>query len=113
MQVRCSTPYNISSATSRSDKLKAFRGLGGAQSYPSRTKDSDDVDFSTGSVGLGVAMTSFASLVQDYINAHRPDGGQPAGRMIALVGDAELDEGNIYEALLEGWKHGLRQHPGG
>ena len=90
------------------DKLKAFRGLGGAQSYPSRTKDSDDVDFSTGSVGLGVAMTSFASLVQDYINAHRPDGGQPAGRMIALVGDAELDEGNIYEALLEGWKHGLR-----
>ena len=90
------------------DKLKAFRGLGGAQSYPSRTKDSDDVDFSTGSVGLGVAMTSFASLVQDYINAHRPGGELPAGRMIALVGDAELDEGNIYEALLEGWKHGLR-----
>ena len=28
--------------------------------------------------------------------------------MIALVGDAELDEGNIFEALLEGWKQGLR-----
>ncbi|MGB1006820.1 MAG: transketolase, partial [Thalassobaculaceae bacterium] len=48
------------------DKLEGFRALGGAQAYPSRTKDSDDVDFSTGSVGLGVAMTSFTSLVQDY-----------------------------------------------
>ena len=28
--------------------------------------------------------------------------------MISLVGDAELDEGNIFEALLEGWKQGLR-----
>jgi pyruvate dehydrogenase E1 component len=28
--------------------------------------------------------------------------------MIALVGDAELDEGNIFEAILEGWKQGLR-----
>ena len=52
------------------DKLKTFRAYGGAQSYPSRTKDVDDVDFSTGSVGLGVAMTSFASLVQDYVHGH-------------------------------------------
>ena len=28
--------------------------------------------------------------------------------MIALCGDAEMDEGNIFEALLEGWKHGVR-----
>ena len=49
------------------DKLERFRALGGAQSYPSRTKDEDDVDFSTGSVGLGVAMTVFAALVQDYV----------------------------------------------
>ncbi len=49
------------------EKLENFRGYGGAQSYPSRTKDIDDVDFSTGSVGLGVAQTLFASLVQDYI----------------------------------------------
>jgi pyruvate dehydrogenase E1 component len=90
------------------DKLKDFRGFGGAQSYPSRTKDVDDVDFSTGSVGLGVAMTSFASLVQDYIRAHGWGRHWPEGRMVALVGDAELDEGNIYEALIEGWKHGLR-----
>jgi pyruvate dehydrogenase E1 component len=88
--------------------IKSFRAYGGAQSYPSRTKDSDDVDFSTGSVGLGVAMTSFASLVQDYVRAHGWGGQWPEGRMIALAGDAELDEGNIYEALIEGWKHGLR-----
>jgi len=49
------------------EKLQGFRALGGAQSYPSRTKDADDVDFSTGSVGLGVALTSFAALVQDYV----------------------------------------------
>ncbi|CAN5602923.1 transketolase [soil metagenome] len=89
------------------DNLKAFRGWGGAQSYPSRTKDAGDVDFSTGSVGLGVAVTAFASMIQDYIRA-RGLGSGPEGRMIALMGDAELDEGNIYECLHEGWKHGLR-----
>ncbi len=90
------------------DKLKAFRGLGGAQSYPSRTKDVDDVDFSTGSVGLGVAQTLFAALVQDYVRAKGLGLERPEGRMVALIGDAEMDEGNIFEALLEGWKHGLR-----
>jgi pyruvate dehydrogenase E1 component len=95
------------------EKLESFRGYKGAQSYPSRTKDIDDVDFSTGSVGLGVAQTLFASLVQDYVRAHgwgqeagKADG--PQGRMIALVGDAELDEGNIFEAILEGWKQDVR-----
>jgi pyruvate dehydrogenase E1 component len=91
------------------EKLERFRAYGGAQSYPSRTKDSDDVDFSTGSVGLGVAMTAFASLVQDYVRLKRltaPD--RPAGRMVAIVGDAELDEGNVYEALYESWKHDIR-----
>ena len=90
------------------DRLQQFRGYGGAQSYPSRTKDIDDVDFSTGSVGLGVAQTLFASLVQDYVRAHGFGSNDPEGRMVALVGDAEMDEGNIFEALLEGWKHGLR-----
>ncbi|KQU95520.1 transketolase [Mesorhizobium sp. Root102] len=87
-------------------KLEGFRAFGGAQSYPSRTKDIDDVDFSTGSVGLGVAQTLFASLVQDYLRAR--DDSVTEGRMVALIGDAEMDEGNIFEALLEGWKHGLR-----
>ncbi|SDI39096.1 hypothetical protein [Lutimaribacter saemankumensis] len=89
-------------------RMEAFRGLGGVQSYPSRTKDVDDVDFSTGSVGLGVAITSFASLVQDYVAAKPWGSDLPLGRMVALVGDAELDEGNIYEALQEGWKNDLR-----
>ena len=52
------------------EKLEEFRGYKGAQSYPSRTKDTDDVDFSTGSVGLGVAQTLFSSLAQDYVRAH-------------------------------------------
>jgi pyruvate dehydrogenase E1 component len=89
-------------------KLENFRAYKGAQSYPSRTKDSDDVDFSTGSVGLGVAQTLFASLVQDYVRAHGWGLERSEGRMIALLGDAELDEGNIFEALLEGWKQGVR-----
>ncbi|RME63281.1 MAG: transketolase [Alphaproteobacteria bacterium] len=90
------------------EALENFRGFGGAQSYPSRTKDTDDVDFSTGSVGLGVAQTLFSSLVQDYVAAHGWMRDRPLGRMIALMGDAEMDEGNIYEALLEGWKQDLR-----
>jgi pyruvate dehydrogenase E1 component len=90
------------------EKLEGFRGYKGAQSYPSRTKDSDDVDFSTGSVGLGVAQTLFSSLVQDYVRAHGWGLDRPEGRMIALLGDAELDEGNIFEALLEGWKQDVR-----
>src|SRR6186997_342327 len=89
------------------EKLEGFRGYKGAQSYPSRTKDTDDVDFSTGSVGLGVAQTLFSSLTQDYVRAHFPT-RRAEGRMIALIGDAELDEGNIFEAMLEGWKQGLR-----
>ncbi len=90
------------------DQLQRFRGLGGAQSYPSRTKDRIPVDFSTGSVGLGVAATAFTSLVQDYLIAHGALEEAQAGRMIALMGDAELDEGNIYECLIEGYKHDIR-----
>jgi pyruvate dehydrogenase E1 component len=90
------------------EALENFRGFGGAQSYPSRTKDKIPVDFSTGSVGLGVAITLFASLVQDYLTAHGSLDDNDRGRFVALVGDAELDEGNIYEALIEGAKHDVR-----
>lgn len=90
------------------EKLKNFRGYQGAQSYPSRTKDVDDVDFSTGSVGLGVGITLFASLIQDYLRAKDMITDKDMGRMISLVGDAEFDEGNIFESLQEGRKHGLR-----
>ena len=90
------------------EKLKAFRAFGGAQSYPSRTKDNDTVDFSTGSVGLGAAVTNFAALTQDYLRMKDMiPTDRPPGRMIALVGDAELDEGNVYEALMDTWKHDI------
>jgi len=104
------------------ENLENFRSLGGVQSYPSRTKDSADVDLSTGSVGLGAAATTFASLAQDFLIGKdlRPfpvPRGAPAStspqddaRFIALVGDAELDEGNIFECLMEGWRHGLRNN---
>jgi len=90
------------------EQLQNFRGFGGMQSYPSRTKDRIPVDFSTGSVGLGVAITAFASLVQDYLTAHGMIADADRGRFVALIGDAELDEGNIYECLIEGYKHDIR-----
>ncbi len=90
------------------EQLERFRAMGGAQSYPSRTKDEDDVDFSTGSVGLGVAVTAFASLVQDLLLCRETLGDDQVGRMVALLGDAELDEGNVYEALIETYKHDVR-----
>jgi len=90
------------------ENMKNFRGFGGVQSYPSRTKDVDDVDYSTGSVGLGVAITAFGSIIQDYIGAKAWGRDLIPGRHVALVGDAELDEGNVYEALQEGWKNDLR-----
>ena len=91
------------------ERLTSLRAFGGLQPYPSRLKDGPEVDFSTGSVGLGVALTSFTALMQDYVVQHgfaRPE--LRPGRQIAIAGDAELDEGNIYEALLEGWKHDVR-----
>ncbi|HEX2624412.1 MAG TPA: transketolase, partial [Sphingomicrobium sp.] len=90
------------------EQLQNFRGYGGMQSYPSRTKDRIPVDFSTGSVGLGVAITAFASLVQDYLTAHGMMDEADRGRFVALIGDAELDEGNIYECLIEAYKHDIR-----
>jgi pyruvate dehydrogenase E1 component len=89
--------------------LPTLREFGGIQPYPSRAKDGAEVDISTGSVGLGVALASFGSLVQDYVHLKKlAPPGLTAGRHVAVVGDAELDEGNIYEALLEGWKHDIR-----
>jgi len=94
--------------TQSREKLENFRGFGGAQSYPSRTKDSIPVDFSTGSVGLGVAITLFSSIVQDWLTGRGWMEEKDRGRFVALVGDAELDEGNIYEALIEGVKHDVK-----
>ncbi|HEY1858252.1 transketolase [Acidocella sp.] len=91
------------------EQMAGLRQFGGAQAYPSRVKDGPEIDFSTGSVGLGVALTSFSALMQDYLRAHSlVDPTSPRPRHVAIAGDAELDEGNIYEALLEGWKHDVR-----
>ncbi|WP_344872223.1 transketolase-like TK C-terminal-containing protein [Allokutzneria multivorans] len=81
--------------------LPRLRELGGLQSYPSRTKDPDTVDFSTGSVGIGATATIWAALARRYCDAHFGGGRStsPRGRMIALVGDAELDEGAVWEAV--------------
>src|SRR5919204_4109449 len=54
--------------------LTTLREFGGLQAYPSRTKDPDPVDFSTGSVGLGAAAPLFAALADRYAATHfRPD----------------------------------------
>ncbi len=82
--------------------LKELRSFGGLQSYPSRTKDPDRVDFSTGSVGLGAVAPLFASLADRYLRHHA--GGRtdwPDRRFVAVVGDAELDEGSVWEAAVE------------
>ena len=112
--------------------LTELRAYGGIQSYPSRTKDHDPVDFSTGSVGIGATASIWSAIAHRYVSTHfggddgGGDGGQagggqaragqagagqagggPAGarmtggRHIALVGDAELDEGPVWEALVD------------
>src|SRR5947209_9188004 len=89
--------------------LTSLRAFGGLQAYPSRTKDPDPVDFSTGSVGLGAAAPLFAALADRYAATHfRPDQGHPTRRFIALVGDAELDEGNVWEAISDETIRGTR-----
>src|SRR5262245_21533016 len=79
--------------------LTTLRAFGGLQAYPSRTKDPDPVDFSTGSVGLGAVAPTFAALAHRYACEHF--GGVTPRRFISLIGDAELDEGNIWEAILD------------
>ena len=79
--------------------LTRLRDFGGLQSYPSRTKDPFPVDYSTGSVGLGSAAPLFGALADRYVGSH--GGAATGGRFISLLGDAELDEGNIWEALAE------------
>ena len=85
--------------------LTTLRAFGGLQSYPSRTKDPDGVDFSTGSVGLGAAAPLFAAAARRYVDAHF--GARSRSRFIALIGDAELDEGNIWEAVADPATDGL------
>ena len=85
--------------------LTTLREYGGLQAYPSRTKDPDPVDFSTGSVGLGAVAPVFAALAHRYNELHF--GKVTSNRFISLIGDAELDEGNIWETVAEEAIRGL------
>ena len=101
------------------EQLQKFRSLGGIQSYPSRTKDQCEVDLSTGSVGLGATMATFLAHVEAFLRGK--DLNPPAfpgtsvppelsARTIGIVGDAELDEGSVFEGLLESWKLDIRNN---
>lgn len=81
--------------------LRRLRELGGLQAYPSRRRDPDPVDFSTGSVGLGAVAPNFAALVDTYLRTHQLGMSDQPRRFISLVGDAELDEGSVWEAIAE------------
>src|SRR4051794_8182446 len=79
--------------------LTTLREFGGLQSYPSRAKDPDPVDYSTGSVGIGATAPIWGALARRYVE--RFDGSAGTGRQYSLVGDAELDEGACWEAVLD------------
>jgi pyruvate dehydrogenase E1 component len=79
--------------------LPTLRALGGLQSYPSRSKDPDPVDYSTGSVGIGATAPVWGALARRYTDA--TVGGAGTGRQYSLLGDAELDEGAVWEAICE------------
>ncbi len=79
--------------------LTSLREFGGLQSYPSRSKDPDPVDYSTGSVGIGATAPIWGTIARRYVNSAITDTGR--GRQYSLVGDAELDEGAVWEAVLD------------
>ena len=87
--------------------LTTLREFGGLQAYPSRTKDPDPVDFSTGSVGLGAVAPVFAALADRYAREHFGSDAVTSGRFVSLLGDAELDEGNVWETVAEEAIRGL------
>jgi pyruvate dehydrogenase E1 component len=92
------------------DALRSLRSFGGLQAYPSRRKNPEVVDLSTGSMGLGAVAATFGALGARYLAAHAEgDARVPRGprRYVVMVGDAELDEGNVWEALGEDLLAGL------
>jgi len=99
--------HSIKYLTGELDRSYLFRlrERGGLQSYPSRTKDPDVYDFSTGSVGLGGVAPLFAAMARRYVDARTAPA--PPARFVALVGDAELDEGNVWEAIADASLQGL------
>ncbi|WP_416979675.1 transketolase-like TK C-terminal-containing protein [Streptomyces sp. T028] len=85
--------------------LTQLRSFGGLQSYPSRSKDPDPVDYSTGSVGIGATAPLWGAIARRYVDGRF--GGADSGRQYSLLGDAELDEGAIWEAVQDPMVAGL------
>src|ERR1700759_2834386 len=82
--------------------LPTLRAFGGLQSYPSRVKDPDPVDYSTGSVGIGAPAPIWGAVAPRYLTSHfAGDTGSQTGRQFSLVGDAALDEGAVWEAIVD------------
>ena len=81
------------------EQLRGLRSLGALQAYPSRRKNPEIIDLSTGSMGLGAVSAAFGALAARYVSQH--GGAASPSRFIAMMGDAELDEGNVWEGLLE------------
>ncbi len=79
--------------------LTTLREFGGLQSYPSRHKDPVPADYSTGSVGIGATAPIWGALARRYVDTHLAPVGR--GRQYSLLGDAELDEGACWEAVLD------------
>ena len=93
-------------------QLSTLRQFGGLQSYPSRLKDPVPPDYSTGSVGIGATAPISGAMARRYIAAHfniarfdtahfDADDAGGTGRQYSLLGDAELDEGAVWEAVLD------------
>jgi pyruvate dehydrogenase E1 component len=86
--------------------LPTLRAFGGLQSYPSRVKDPDPVDYSTGSVGIGATAPIWGAVARRYLSGRfgstaSPADGTAPGRQYSLLGDAELDEGAVWEAIVD------------
>src|ERR1700759_361638 len=88
--------------------LPTLRAFGGLQSYPSRVKDPDPVDYSTGSVGIGATAPIWGAMARRYLSGRfdgeaggAPGASGPLGRQYSLLGDAELDEGAVWEAIVD------------
>jgi pyruvate dehydrogenase E1 component len=85
--------------------LTTLREFGGLQSYPSRLKDPVPADFSTGSVGIGATAPVWSAAAHRYLSGHF--GVPRGGRQVAILGDAELDEGACWEAIVDPMVAGL------
>ena len=58
-------------------------------------------------MGLGAVAPNFAALAAEYVRSHVNPAVRADRRYISVVGDAELDEGSVWEAIAEPEMEGL------